>query len=99
MQTNIVARHMEMTEPIQAYAREKMDRLPRFFDRVQKVDVIIEKLDNHTFEVELVVHVDGHEHFIAKNRHDDLYACIDGVSDKMERQLHDHKEKLQARHR
>jgi ribosomal subunit interface protein len=47
--------------------------------------------------VEFIVHVDGHEHFVARGRNTDLYACIDETSGKMERQLTDHKEKLRNR--
>jgi len=99
MEISVVGRHLDITDPIQLYAEEKAGRLARFFDRVQKVDLVAEKQDNHSFEVEIIAHVARHEHFVAKAKGDDLYGCIDQTVSKIERQIHDHKEKLQEHHR
>ncbi len=46
MQINISSKHMDLTPAIEEYAQKKVDRLTRFFDRIQQVDVIIDKFKN-----------------------------------------------------
>ncbi len=96
MEVTVTGRHMDITEAIRAYASEKAGRLPRYYDRIQAVDVVADKLDPG-FAVEMRVTADHHEPFIAKTEGTDLYACIDATHDKLERQLVDHKDKLRNR--
>lgn len=93
MQINITGRHIELTAPIEEYAQKKAERMERYFDRIQQVEVVIDKVKNG-YDVEIVTDVEHHEPFVATNNDHDLYACIDGASDKMIRQLTDHKSKL-----
>ncbi len=93
MDINVFGRHLEVTDPIREYAHGKAEKLPKFFDRVNKVEVLLNKVDNHTFGAEFIVHVDGADHIVAHGSHEDLYACIDETNSKIERQLHDLKEK------
>ena len=96
MDFKISARHMDLTDSIREYAREKSRRLHRYFDRIQEISTVIDKHDLD-FEVEILVDVERHKPFVGTKRGDDLYACIDAVVDKLERQLTDHKEKLRNR--
>ena len=92
MQTIISGKHIEVTPAIRAYAEEKAGKLPRHYARVKTVEVLLGKHDKHAFEVELVAHISGEAHHIAKAHHDDLYHCIVEAVEKMERQLTDVKE-------
>ena len=96
MDFKISARHMDVTDAIREYARNKSARLHRYFNRIQEIATVIDKKDRD-FEVEILVDVEHHDPFLAKKRGDDLYACIDAAVDKLERQLTDHKEKLRNR--
>lgn len=96
MEVTVTGRHMDITPAIRAYAEEKVGRLPRFYDRIQAVAIVADKADPD-FEVEVRVQADHHEPFIARTRGQDLYACIDAASDKLERQLTDHKDKIRNR--
>ena len=96
MEFKITGRHLEITPAIRDYADKKTERVHRYFNRVQEIQVVVDKQDR-TFEVELIVDVEHHDSFIARHRDEDLYACIDQTMDKMERQLTDHKEKLRNR--
>jgi ribosomal subunit interface protein len=60
---------------------------------VTLIEVIVDKRDNHTFEVEMVVHAEHHDPFVGRLSSGDLYGCIDLVSEKVERQLRDFKER------
>jgi putative sigma-54 modulation protein len=94
MEIIVSGKHLEVTEAIRQYATDKAQRFPRYYDRVASVEAVIDKPDSRHFGVELIVHVDGHEHFVASGTNVDLYAAIDETSSKIERQLHDYKEKL-----
>ena len=94
MDVTVSGKHLEVTDPIRNYASEKAVRAARYFNGVTSMDVIIDKTDNHLFSCELIAHINGHDNFVATGKHDDLYACIDETSSKIERQIHDHKEKI-----
>lgn len=95
MEFTIAGRHhLEITPAIRQYAQDKTGKLPRYYDRIQQIEVIAGRKDSHSHEVELIVNVDRHDPFVARDSGDDLYACIDGVVDKMERQLTDHKNRV-----
>lgn len=96
MKITLSGRHMDITPAIHDYATEKASKLPRYFDRIQSIDVIAHKTDHHQ-ELEMIVHVEKSDPFICKAAGSDLYACIDEVVDKLERRLTDHKDKLRNR--
>ena len=96
MEFKISGRHVEITQPIHEYARKKTERVHRYFNRVQEVQVVVAKNDRK-YEVEVIVDVEHHEPFIARHQEEDLYACLDQAVDKVERQITDHKEKLRNR--
>ncbi|MHC5023678.1 MAG: ribosome hibernation-promoting factor, HPF/YfiA family [Planctomycetota bacterium] len=93
MQINISSKHMELTPAIEEYATKKLEKLPRFFDRIQSVDMVIDKARNG-YVTEIITDVEHHESFVASSNHEDLYACIDLGIDRSVRQLKDHKSRL-----
>jgi putative sigma-54 modulation protein len=82
MRIDVVGRNLDVTDPIRAYAVSKVDKLNRFYDRIQLITVTVSKEDRHT-----------HGAFGAEVRNADLYAAIDEAAQKVTRQLHEHKEK------
>ncbi|MEO1236435.1 MAG: ribosome-associated translation inhibitor RaiA [Planctomycetota bacterium] len=99
MDVTVTGRHLEITDPIRDHAVARANKLPRYFDRISRVEVVVGRKDNHTYDVELIAHVDGHEHFVAHGQHEDPYAAVDDAEAKLERQLADHKDKLLHRPR
>lgn len=93
MQINVSARQVELTPPIEEYVRSKCERLLKFFDRIQAIEVTLDKAP-HGFAVEVLADVEHHEDFVAKSENNDLYACVDQAVDKAIRQLHDWKERI-----
>ena len=93
MQINISSKHMELTPAIEEYATRKLDKLVRYFDRIQQVEAVIDRVKN-VFSVEIITDVERHEPFVATSEHEDLYACIDLGIDRAIRQLTDHKSRL-----
>ena len=95
MHITISAKHMELTQPIREYIELKMSRLPHFFNRLQEIRVIIERVP-HGYHVEVVSDVEHHKDFVANSEHRDLYACVDVVSDRAVRQLHEWKDRIRG---
>ena len=81
---------------MQEYAEKKCEKLTRYFDRIQQIEVIVDH-DKTAYEVEIIAHVEHHDPFIGSDRTHDYYACVDQVMDKLTRQLSDHKEKMRNR--
>lgn len=91
MQVNISGQHLEVTDTLRSYVNEKFERLARHFDKITNVQVIlqVEKLKQ---KIEATLHVAGGE-VVANAEHEDMYAAIDLLADKLDRQLIKHKEK------
>lgn len=97
MDITVTGKHLEVTEAIRSYARNKAGKLPRYFDRIRQLEVLIDKRDHGHQAVEMIAHVDHHDPFLANVTGTDLYGCIDEAVDKLERQLTEHKEKVRNR--
>ncbi len=93
MQVKISSKHMQVTPAIEEYASKKIEKFPRYFNRIQQVEVVIDKARNG-YTVEIITDVEHHDPFIANSSHEDLYACLDVSIDRTLRQLKDHKSKL-----
>ena len=91
MQVNLTGHHVDVTEALRGYVDEKIARLERHFDHVTNVHVIlsVEKLSK---KAEATVHIAGADVF-ADSVHEDMYAAIDALVDKLDRQVLRHKEK------
>ncbi len=96
MQLSISGHHVDVTDALKSYVEEKLKKLERHYDHITNTHVIltVEKLEQRA---EATVHISGAEVFADANC-DDMYAAIDKLTDKLDRQILKHKEKLQARH-
>jgi putative sigma-54 modulation protein len=95
MQVNISGHHLDITSNIRDYVTSKLDRLERHYDQITNVQVTL-SIEKQRQLAEAKLHVTGGEVF-ANAEHDDLYAAIDALTDKLDRQLIKHKEKSLAR--
>lgn len=96
MNVTVSGRHMSVSDSLKRYCLEKAEKLERFFNRIQAIDVVLDgQAGMHTAEI--IVHADGNQPFVASERQEDVYAAIDILIDKLERQLTRHKEKLRNR--
>jgi putative sigma-54 modulation protein len=97
MNLHITGHHVQVTESIREYVNGKMERVTRHFDHVIDINVIVsvEKLRQ---KVEATVRVRGKDIF-CESIHEDMYAAIDTLVDKLDRTIIKHKEKnLSHRH-
>jgi len=91
MQIRFSGKHMEVTPALREYATTKLQKLERFFTHVQDVHVV-ESITRNQHIVEVTLNADGTV-IRAEERSEDMYASIDLVADKLERQLKKFKER------
>lgn len=91
MQISVTGHHVDVTNALKNYVDSKFQRLERHFDQVINIHVVlsVEKLRQ---KAEASIHVNGAKVF-ADEVHEDMYAAIDGLIDKLDRQVIKYKEK------
>jgi putative sigma-54 modulation protein len=91
MQVSLSGHHIEITDSLRNYVNEKIERLDRHFDQALDIHVIltVEKLRH---KAEATMHISG-GNLYADDIQEDMYAAIDGLVDKLDRQGKKHKEK------
>ncbi len=97
MQITISGHHVDVTDALKDYVKCRLDKLGRHHDRITSTNVIL-SVDKLVQKAEASVHVSGKE-FFANSESNDLYAAIDLLADKLDRQLIKYKEKLRNHHR
>jgi putative sigma-54 modulation protein len=97
MNLQISGHHLEVTPAIREYVTGKLERVTSHFDNVIGVNVIlsVEKLKQ---KAEVTVHLPGKDIFV-EAIDEDLYAAVDNLVDRLERQVQKYKQKLQDHHR
>jgi putative sigma-54 modulation protein len=91
MNLTISGHHLDITPAIHEYVSAKLERVTRHFDHVidMNVTLSVDKLEQH---VEANVHLRGKDIHVEVS-HSDMYAAIDLLADKLDRQIIKHKEK------
>jgi putative sigma-54 modulation protein len=97
MQIDLTGHHVDLTTPMRDYVNSKMERLERHFDHVTDVHVVL-SVEKTRHKAEATMNVSGGKLF-ADSVEEDMYAAIDGLVDKLDRQVKKHKEKLTDHHR
>ena len=92
IQINLTGHHIEITESLRGYVQEKFTKLERHFDQINNVHVIL-NVQKMQQIAEAKIHLKKGEVF-ATSEHADMYAAIDSLIDKLDRQVLKHKEKL-----
>ena len=101
MNLTISGHHLEVTPALRGYVTSKLERLIRHFDQVVDIKVLL-TVDNHKEKemrqrAECNIHVKGRDLF-AESAHEDLYAAVDELADKLDRQVLRYKVKAQEHH-
>lgn len=101
MNVTISGHHLEVTPALREYVLTKLDRVTRHFDQVVDITVLlsIEKLKEKELRqrAEVNLHVKGRDIFVEQCS-EDMYAAIDQLMDKLDRQVCRHKDKVQDHH-
>lgn len=96
MQVSITGRHVELTDPLKSYVDDKLQHLKHSFDQVVDVHVVL-SVEKFRQRCEVSMQVSG-INIHGSHETEDMYASIDGVVDKLNRQLKRYRAKLR-RHR
>ena len=91
MQLTISGHHLDLTKALREYVTAKISRLDKHHDQITNTHVIL-SVDKLRQKAEATLHIAGADLF-ANAESQDLYAAIDLLSDKLDRQLIKHKEK------
>lgn len=94
MQINLSGHHVEVTSSMRAFVESKLEKLERHFDHINNVYVVL-KVEKLKQIAEATLHVNAGEIFASANS-EDMYAAIDGLIDKLDRQIIKHKDKLSS---
>lgn len=101
MNLTISGHHLEITPSLREYVLTKLDRITRHFDQVVDINVLlsVEKLKEkeRRHKAEVTLHVKGKDIFI-EHAAEDMYAAVDQLMDKLDRQVCRHKGRLQDHH-
>ena len=91
MQLNITGHHVDLTDSLKEYVSTKLQKLERHIDSISNVQVTLSVLKQRQI-AEATLHISGADiHGTAE--HEDMYASIDLLVDKLDRQILKHKEK------
>ena len=88
----LTGHHLDITPAIRDYVLAKLDRVTRHFDDVIDVNVVM-SVDKLRHKVEVNLHARGKDIHVEAVE-PDMYAAIDALADKLDRQVVRHKEKL-----
>jgi len=91
MQINVSGHHVEVTAALRDYVNNKFSRLQRHYDQITNADVTL-SVEKLVQKAEASIHISGANLF-ALSESDDMYAAIDVLTDKLDRQLIKYKEK------
>lgn len=101
MNLTISGHHLEVTPALREYVKSKLDRVTRHFDQVVDVNVLLtvekQKEKERRQKAEVTLHVKGRDIYV-EHSSEDLYAAIDQLMGKLDRQVVRHKDRLQDHH-
>ncbi|ADZ92043.1 ribosome hibernation-promoting factor, HPF/YfiA family [Marinomonas mediterranea] len=92
---NITGHHIDITPAIKDHVNEKLTKVSKLTDQITSVNVTLMK-DSKEQKAEARVHLPGKEIFAAATSEERLFHAIDGMIDKLVRQVEKHKTKLNA---
>ncbi len=95
MNLQISGHHIEVTDALRDYVEAKLEPVVRHFDKVLGVNVIL-SVEKLTQTADVTMHIPGKELHVTETN-EDLYAAIDSMFDKLDRQVQKHKQKMQER--
>lgn len=92
MQVNITGNRIEITQALRNYIENKCERLERHFDQLIHIHIVL-SVEKMRQKAEATLHLSGANVF-ASAEDEDMYAALDDLTDKLDRQIKKHREKL-----
>ncbi len=95
MKVHYTGRHVELTEPLKAFTKDRLDKMASFLEDIIDVHVIL-GVEKHRHEAEITLKTRANA-FVASATTDDMYASITQAADKLEAQARKHQDKRNTR--
>ena len=95
MKVDYTGRHMELTEPLKQFTRERLDKMATYLDDIIDVHVIL-GVEKHRHAAEITLKTRANA-FVASATTDDMYTSITQAIEKLETQAHKHQGKRNTR--
>lgn len=95
MQIAVTFRHMEADEGVKEYVKEKVQRLKKFIENPREAHVVL-SVEKFRYSAELTIVRDGLT-LNSEGRDRDLYAAVDQMADKMDRQIRERRDKVRRK--
>lgn len=92
MNVVVTGRHMEMTDALRSYIEGGLGKIESHFDKVMDADVVLE-VQKHRHIAEVNLHANG-VRIHGKEASSDMYASVDAVMEKLERQVRKYKDRI-----
>lgn len=83
----ISGKHIDITEAIKSYAQEKTSRLPRYYNGINQVEVIVDGSEGGKTSVEIIARGEHSRVFVGTESGENVYKCLDLAVRKLEKQL------------
>ena len=87
----IAGKHTDIPEAVKSYAEEKTEKLPKFYDVINQIEVVVDGKEGSkeagNIAVEIILRAERKKIFVVKEKGNDVYACIDLATHKLEQQL------------
>ena len=96
MQISISGQHLDVTPALREHVEEKLEKIIRHFDHVTNTHVVLQ-VEKNRHKAEATINARGTQ-FHAAGEADDMYAAIDLMTGKLDRQVLKHKDKVSSHH-
>lgn len=96
MQISISGQHVDVTPALREHVEEKLDKIIRHFDHLTNTHVVLQ-VEKNRHKAEANINARGVQ-FHAAAEADDMYAAIDAMTNKLDRQVLKHKDKVSSHH-
>lgn len=93
MQIIVSGRHMDVSEETKSHVTHKLEKLTRFYDRVESIEAVLDR-QNEVPIVEVIVNAEHGLRFVASDTAQDHYGALDMVINKLSTQLTRRKERI-----
>ena len=89
----ITGKHISITDAIRTHAQERTEKLPKYYDGINQVEILVDGKQGGQMTVEVIARGEHSNVFVAADTGTDAYQCIDMAVHKLERQLRKKKAK------
>ena len=83
----ISGKHVEISEAVRKHAEDKTSKLPRYYDSINQIEVLVDGSDGSKISVEIIARAEHSKVFVGTDSGVDAYQCIDMAAHKLEQQL------------